>query len=501
MSAIFTAPGRTVRAGCYLRISSDPRDKRAGVTRQREDTAVLCEVNGWTPVDVYADNDKSATSGGPRPEWDRLLADVKGGRLDGIVVWNQDRGWRTMADLESLRPVLQPRGVLLATTNIGVIDFANADDVFRAQVSTAISEMEVAKMRVRMRRAARQKAELGMPKWRKAFGYLPYTGTKEADTGVREPDPMTAPLVLAAYKMVLNGCSMVDIARMFNDAEAFGLTGKPWTHSTVSLFLRKARNAGLREHNGEVVGPGTWPALVPENTWRSVQTILNADSRKPGTKAIRRHLLTGLLNCERCGHHLSGQWVIRATGNAPGRPKAGETKPLKTNRERSITYSCAGCRGVSIRARHIEPLTFELVAGRLAKPDAVDLLKAPEFDEEKAERLRTERQTLLARRGEIADERADGLLDKAAYHRMIDRIDRKVEAIDAEQVDSDKARIFDGLPLGTPQVREAVEELSPDRYRAVIEVLLNLTIKPVGRSHRPSATERFDPERVGVVWR
>ena len=34
------------RAGCYCRISSDPRDKREGVGRQREDTTTLCEVKG-----------------------------------------------------------------------------------------------------------------------------------------------------------------------------------------------------------------------------------------------------------------------------------------------------------------------------------------------------------------------------------------------------------------------------------------------------------------------
>ena len=36
-----------------------------------------------------------------------------------------------------------------------------------------------------------------------------------------------------------------------------GLTGRPSTQSTVSLFLRKARNAGLPTNHGEIVGKGT----------------------------------------------------------------------------------------------------------------------------------------------------------------------------------------------------------------------------------------------------
>ena len=52
------------------------------------------------------------------------------------------------------------------------------------------------------------------------------------------PDPQTAPLVKQAYAAVLAGSSLKDIARLFNDAGAYGLNGEPWTQSTVSLFLR-----------------------------------------------------------------------------------------------------------------------------------------------------------------------------------------------------------------------------------------------------------------------
>ena len=90
---------------------------------------------------------------------------------------------------------------------------------------------------------------------------------------------------------------------------AHGLNGRPWTQGTVSLFLRKPRNAGLREHNDEIMGNGNWPALVDESTWRAAQTVLNAPGREPGRKAVPRHLLTGVLGCgaEGCGEYLSGQ--------------------------------------------------------------------------------------------------------------------------------------------------------------------------------------------------
>jgi DNA invertase Pin-like site-specific DNA recombinase len=493
-------PEPRLRAGCYCRISSDPNDKREGTDRQREDTADICTINGWVPAGYYVDDDRSASNGRDRPEWKRLLGDIEAGRINAIVVWNQDRGWRKMADLESLRPLLEPRGVLLATTNIGVIDFRNADDVFRAQVSTAMSEMEIAKMRVRMRRAARQKAERGKPQWKAAFGYVRDTRRKEDDDGTRKVDKQVKKVVEQAYKAVLAGASLGDIARTLNKAELYGqrwarpkdaegntikdakpeLHETPWTASTVSLFLRKPRNAGLRDHNDELVydkdgNPvkGTWPPLVDENLWKSVQHKLNEPGRAPGRKTVTRHLLTGVLQCGKpgCGGYLSGY----------------------QSKDGVMAYRCRFCRGVAVRFQHVEPLVYQIVSGRLAAPDAVDLLKAELHDVAEAEALRTEENTLRSRLNEIADERADGLLDGAQAKRATERVKDKLAAIERRQQDQERLRVLDGIPLGTPQVAAAIQRLSPDRFRAVVELLMAVTVMPVGKGNKV-----FNPDRVVV---
>jgi DNA invertase Pin-like site-specific DNA recombinase len=460
---------KQLRAGCYCRISSDPKDKREGVDRQREDTADICAINGWTPAGFYIDNDRSASNGKKRDEWDRLLADVKARKLDAIVVWNQDRGWRKMADLESLRPLLEPRGVLLATTNIGVIDFRNADDVFRAQVSTAMSEMEIAKMKVRMRRAAREKAEKGLPKWQRAFGYLP---TPDGPV----PDPAIKPLVAQGYAAVLAGGSIADVARAWNAAGALTATGKPWTVPLASQFLRKPRNAGLRAHNSEIVGRGTWEPLVDESTWRAAQTVLTAPGRGPGRRTVRRHLLTGVLQCGRdgCGGYLLGQ---------------------KTSRGNRV-YFCGTCHGVTITAAHVEDDVYDVVSGRLAMPDAVDLLKA-QHDEAQAEALRLRANAYNVELDNIAVERAEGLLTGRQAKIATDRLTEKLAAVERAQRNNELVRVFEGIPLGTPQAAAAVRKLSADRFRAVVDVLVTVTIEPVGQR----GGKVFNPDRVSYDWR
>jgi DNA invertase Pin-like site-specific DNA recombinase len=475
-----------IRAGCYCRISSDPDDKREGVTRQREDTAVLCEVNDWSPAGYYVDNDVSATNGGARPEWARLLKDVEAGKLDAIVVWNQDRGWRKMSDLESLRPILEPRGVLLATTNIGTIDFRNADDVFRAQVSTAMSEMEVAKMRVRIRRAARQKAEQGRPAWKVAFGYIPETRRGRDDDGTRQLDPVTAPLVRDAYQAVLAGASLKDIAAMWNDAGAVTMNGKPWVNSAVSGVLRHPRNAGLRTHyqtgkgaprkQFDIVGKGTWPPLVEESLWRAAQTVLDGrpDGGRGQRRSMRRHLLSGMLVC--------------------GRPECGAKMGAQRTTTGHVSYVCTTCYKVSARACYVEPLLYDLIGGRLAKPDAVDLLKKDAHDPVEADEIRTEKATLYGRLDELAVERAQGLMTGRQLQIASEVIQQQIDALERKEQDQERLRVFDGIPLGTADAVKAVKALSPDRFRAVLGVLCTITIKPVGK-----VGHVFDPERVQVT--
>jgi DNA invertase Pin-like site-specific DNA recombinase len=461
-----------VRAGGYLRISSDPKDKRQGVKRQREDVTSLCDLKGWKLAGFYEDNDRSASSGKERPEWDRLMADIKAGKIDAIAAWDQDRGWRMMSDLEALRRFISSldRKVLLATTGQGDIDLYSPTGIMYAQLKTMMSEHEIGMMRVRQLRAARQRALDGIPKWKHAFGYL------ATDPGP-VPDPVTAPLVVKGYRAIGAGASLKEVATMWNDAGAFGRSGKPWNESLVSQFLRKPRNCGLREHNNEIVGKATWQGLVDEALWRAAQNSL--DSRPNGGRGkrrpMRKHLLSGLMLCGKdgCGGHLNARHI-----------------------KEKIKYTCTVCHGVSVRAEDIEPLLIDLVGSRLARKDAVNLLRAEIHDQAEAQRLRDEKAILYSRKNEMAVEWARGLVTGQQLHTATEIVDEDIRVIERKEQDQERLRVFDGLPLGTDDVVAAVARLvavSPDRFRAVLSLICKVTIAPVGKG-----SHVFNPRRVIV---
>ena len=418
-----------------------------------------------------------------------MLADIADGKLDAVVAWDLDRLHRRPVELEAFIDVADRHRLALATVS-GDVDLSTPQGRLVARLKGSVARHEVEHKSARQRRAMEQLAARGVPKWRRAFGYL--------DDGSHQLDPATAPLVAEAYRAILAGGSISDIARDWNAAGAHGLNGKPWTASTVSLFLRAPRNAALRAHRGEIVGAGTWPPLVDESTWRAAQAVLNAPGRAPGRKSVRKHPLTGVLQCgnDGCSGTLSGSWVMQPTGGTSGRPRNGETKKHPGKVAHSITYVCKTCRGCSIRADYVEPLLYRIVSGRLTMPDAVDLLKSEMHDEAEAEALRGEANTLLTRLDEIADERADGLLTGPQARRATERIQARLDEIEQRQQDQERLRVFDGIPLGTPQAANAIRNLSPDRFRAALAVLAEFVVAPVGKGGRI-----FNPERVKVNWR
>jgi site-specific DNA recombinase len=88
-------------AAIYLRISSDPLGDTLGVKRQEADCVAEAARRGWVVSEIYTDDDRSAFSGKPRPDYLRLLANVRLGLHDGVMAWRLDRLHRQLSELEN----------------------------------------------------------------------------------------------------------------------------------------------------------------------------------------------------------------------------------------------------------------------------------------------------------------------------------------------------------------------------------------------------------------
>jgi hypothetical protein len=146
---------------------------------------------------------------------------------------------------------------------------------------------------------------MGKPWWpRRPFGY-------EQNGDLRE---IEAQAIRAAYSTILAGGSLSSVTKAWNKAGLVSNRGNAWRSTTVRGVLTKARNAGLRTHNGVEVGPGDWQAIVPEETWRAAVRIMGRPERSNRGGGERRHLLTGVAVCGVCGHAVGGNTRTRSAG-------------------------------------------------------------------------------------------------------------------------------------------------------------------------------------------
>src|SRR4051794_31575491 len=101
------APGR---AAVYLRVSSEEQIDGTSLTTQEERCTAYCTAQGWTVQDVYIDPGISGASAS-RPALDRMLAAVRAGSVDVVVVAKLDRLGRSAAHMAPLLSEFDDRNV------------------------------------------------------------------------------------------------------------------------------------------------------------------------------------------------------------------------------------------------------------------------------------------------------------------------------------------------------------------------------------------------------
>src|SRR4051794_36815060 len=115
-----------VQVALYARISRDADGEGLGVARQLEDCRALAERRGWGLVDEYVDNDISAYSGKSRPQYKRLLEDIRAGRVDIVVAWAPERLHRSPRELEDFLELIETCGIGVETVKAGVWDVSTS---------------------------------------------------------------------------------------------------------------------------------------------------------------------------------------------------------------------------------------------------------------------------------------------------------------------------------------------------------------------------------------
>jgi site-specific DNA recombinase len=458
------------RAAIYCRISRDRTGAGLGVERQEADARALAERLGLEVAALYVDNDISASGRKPRPEYLRMLDDIRAGRIAAVIAWHTDRLHRSPVELETYISTCETHAVLTHTVQAGPIDLATPSGQLVARQLGAVARYEVDNGAKRQQRKKLETAAAGQfSGGRRPFGYEPDGVT------VREPE---AKVIAEVTDAILVGSSLrAQVARL-NAAGATTSTGKSWTATELRRVLIRPRNAGLRQHRGEVVGKALWPAVVPEEKWRAVVSILTDPGRRTSFSAARRWLLSNLATCGVCGGKLRAVMLRGTRGSVP-------------------SYACVAGKCVGRNAAELERLVVGVIIQRLKRADAIDLLRpaAPEID---VAGLRSEEAALRQRLDDLAD---DLDLDERTLARRTRALNDRVSAIADTLAEAGRGNVLAGV-VDAPDVDAAWERLDLDRKRAIIAFFADVVVHRTGKG-RPKGWKPgqsyFDPTTVDVI--
>ncbi|SDX78281.1 Site-specific DNA recombinase [Modestobacter sp. DSM 44400] len=456
------------RAAVYCRISDDRRGLGLGVERQRQDCHELARRHGWEVVSTYTDNDVSAYSGKPRPQYAQLMEFVQAGKVDVVLAWDPDRLHRSPAELESFIVAVERAGVDVVTVQAGEWDLSTANGRLTARLLGSIARHESEHKSERVRRALEQNATAGRSHGRRAYGWQ----RQQTPEGVlREVIvPSEAAVVRRIAEALLAGESLRSLTAALNAEGVPSATGKPWGKNMVRALVLRERNAGLRVHRGEVVGEGAWEAILDRGRWEQLRAVLSDPGRRTSTGTAAAHLLSGIARCGVCG----------AT--------------LRVAQNRGVpSYRCSASGCVIRRKGDLDGLVVGVVTARLARPDALGLF-TPDDSVERSAAL-AEAEQLRGRLDHAADQYADGAIDGRQLERITAKLRPLLAAAEGRARVLDPAPLLDGL-VGAEDVVEVWESLPLSRRRAVVDTLLTITVSQTRQGART-----FDPEAVAIGWK
>lgn len=312
------------RCAIYARLSMDQNGMSTSVGDQVRECREHVARQGWDLVaEPFIDNDISATSGRPRPSWERLLAlfsDHLGedtSRVPDIIVcWAVDRLYRRPADLERIIAGLDQGRLKVKGLHSAEIDLSTPSGRAVARTLVAWDAREVEELQQRVKRGIDSRALSGDFGWGGArpFGYRVLEANGQEASGKRrrndpprrlELDPAEEAILRDLYAAVLDGRTLKGLARELNERGLSTTRGNRWTPNSLRQTLLAPRNAGLRVLRGEVVGRGNWRPVVDRRTWKRAVALLT-DPARTVTNRGTRYLLSGLVYCE-CGARLMGR--------------------------------------------------------------------------------------------------------------------------------------------------------------------------------------------------
>jgi len=284
----------------YVRKSRLKTDDSMEISRQLELLTDYAEKNN---MDYEVFSEEGSSEDWNRPEYQRMLMELKRNIYDGVLCTDQDRISRDRTDFGLFVRFMKAEGLMLFTLN-KTYNFMNDDDIFTSGIQSEMDNHFMRMTKRKLKRGRIQAIKKGV-----YFGLAPFGYSKD-DTKHLIPHPLESLVVKDIYDMYVNqGLNQVEIIEQLTLRGKLTRAGKPFTVRATALILSNVAYKGTvhYELTGEdvITVEEAHPALVDADTFNKAQLIRAGKRVVPQQSQRGVYSLSRLLVCPRCNQTLS----------------------------------------------------------------------------------------------------------------------------------------------------------------------------------------------------
>lgn len=285
------------RVALYVRVSTeDQKIHGLSVEDQLTSLSAWAENEHVAVVGIYNDAGISARKpASKRPELQRLLDDVRAGKIDLIVFTKLDRWFRNIGEYYKVQEVLEAHGVGWKTIYEDY-DTTSASGRLKVNIMLSVAQDEADRTGERIKAVHESKLLRNEP----ISGKVPFGYKIENKHLVVVPEDAEKVRDIFEHYIALRSVRALRAYTM----ETYGL---PYGQTGLAQLLRNERYIG-RAHGKD----DFCPAILSDDVFYKVQEILQVRAERLNlSRTDRIYLFTGIVFCAECGNRLSSHTVGR----------------------------------------------------------------------------------------------------------------------------------------------------------------------------------------------
>ena len=296
-------------AGLYIRVSTEDQAREGfSLPEQEKRLRAMCKYKNYEVYDVYEERGISAKTGNYRPEFERLLQDVRDKKVNTIVVLKLDRLTRSVSDWEKILTFLEENDAYLDCAN-DEINTTNANGKMISRILTSVSQQEIER--------TSEGTKIGLAGAIKV-GHIPH----QAPLGYKHEDKKlvidyaTKDVAIRIFNMYHDGLSYKKISNILNEEKVLDKTN--WRDSTILNILENPIYKGDFIHGRRTKHPTYYfdvvEPLVSKEYWEECQVQQKKNSRS--FQRTLTYLFMQKLKCPKCKRILGGKATTKKNGNS-----------------------------------------------------------------------------------------------------------------------------------------------------------------------------------------